>query len=602
MHAHLRDRASTPSNIDLDSLIDNASVRSDIDLDEEPLPRSSSAPPSVALSAGNIFAFTATDSTFVGHDWGSLDNELHDVRLDPFWNEFADSYPCQEKLPPSLQLDNTWFATDSLPTPLEPSHEITSSPARNSPTSDYTSSTYSTPAIPHVVPSLTNRTSHAIQPPISPSKSVIYPNTPAYPRSTANTICKYWERGNCRNGDRCSFLHSKGNASSVDIKGIKEPIIEANVIKIFDSTRLIEMASDQNGCRFLQRLLDVAREMYEAGDYTWYHDDVIDDIINQGMIDGTMDRSDLEELLEPFAIISQIFTDMLPHFLTLCEDPFGNYLCQKIIETVSQSCRLEICRLCASQLYAKAQQMHGTRSVQKMVEYATSQEERRIIISSLANHVIPLIKDLNGNHVIQKCLQFFNSFENQFIFDALLVPSNLVNVANSRNGACVLQRVLDYAPQSYRKALALVIVENTDSLVYDQFGNYALQYVFTLAGKNAYLHEIFEIAHSKIKGKISSLSKQKFASNVCETFLGTAPNHLTMKIVEEVFSDPHKVVDFLIDPFGNFVVQKSLACIPQHLLPRYLAIIQPHLSFLKTKTFGSKIAAKLVRTYPSLRD
>ena len=47
---------------------------------------------------------------------------------------------------------------------------------------------------------------------------------------------------------------------------------------------------------------------------------------------------------------------------------------------------------------------HGTRALQKMIEHLSTPEQIQTVIEALKDHVVELIQDLNGNHVIQKCL------------------------------------------------------------------------------------------------------------------------------------------------------------------------------------------------------
>ena len=47
---------------------------------------------------------------------------------------------------------------------------------------------------------------------------------------------------------------------------------------------------------------------------------------------------------------------------------------------------------------------HGTRALQKMIEFVSTPEQIRTVINALNGKVVDLIQDLNGNHVIQKCL------------------------------------------------------------------------------------------------------------------------------------------------------------------------------------------------------
>jgi hypothetical protein len=155
--------------------------------------------------------------------------------------------------------------------------------------------------------------------------------------------------------------------------------------------------------------------------------------------------------------------------------------------------------------------MHGTRAVQKMIDFLSIQRQVmltvlfvlrmltvyqadirydaqiRSIIVALSLHVVILIKDLNGNHVIQKCLNKLTPEDNQvgtyteifggslpfsskFIYNA--VAANCVEVATHRHGCCVLQRCIDHASDSQRVQLVNEITFNALTLVQDPYGNY----------------------------------------------------------------------------------------------------------------------------------
>jgi hypothetical protein len=93
-------------------------------------------------------------------------------------------------------------------------------------------------------------------------------------------------------------------------------------------------------------------------------------------------------------------------------------------------------------------------------------------------NVVALIKDLNGNHVIQKCLNKLVADDNQFIYNA--IAANLIEVATHRHGCCVLQRSIDHASPSQRLQLVTEIIFNSLYLVQDPFGNYVIQYILDL--------------------------------------------------------------------------------------------------------------------------
>lgn len=122
--------------------------------------------------------------------------------------------------------------------------------------------------------------------------------------------------------------------------------------------------------------------------------------------------------------------------------------------------------------------MHGTRAVQKTIDFLSTPHQIQSIIYALGTSVVTLIKDLNGNHVIQKCLNRLGAEDNQFIYNA--VAQHCVEVATHRHGCCVLQRCIDHASEAQRMQLVAEITFNALTLVQDPFGNYVVQYVLDL--------------------------------------------------------------------------------------------------------------------------
>jgi hypothetical protein len=51
--------------------------------------------------------------------------------------------------------------------------------------------------------------------------------------------------------------------------------------------------------------------------------------------------------------------------------------------------------------------------VQKLIETLKSQEQVAMVIAALADGVVELTKDLNGNHVVQRCLQKLSHEDSQ---------------------------------------------------------------------------------------------------------------------------------------------------------------------------------------------
>jgi len=194
------------------------------------------------------------------------------------------------------------------------------------------------------------------------------------------------------------------------------------------------LCKDQHGCRFLQKKLE----------------------------EGNTEHRDM------------IFNEIYPHFGELMTDSFGNYLSQKLLEHCSDEQRDALLESISGELVSISLNMHGTRAVQKMIDYLSTQRQVQSLIMALNLNVVTLIKDLNGNHVIQKCLNTLPPEDNQFIYNA--VAANCIEVATHRHGCCVLQRCIDHASESQRIQLVTEITYNSLTLVLDPFGNYVVQY------------------------------------------------------------------------------------------------------------------------------
>lgn len=61
-------------------------------------------------------------------------------------------------------------------------------------------------------------------------------------------------------------------------------------------------------------------------------------------------------------------------------DPFGNYLCQKLLEFANDEQRTVLVNTAAPQLVKIALNQHGTRALQKMIEFISTQEQAITLI------------------------------------------------------------------------------------------------------------------------------------------------------------------------------------------------------------------------------
>ncbi|PPD96285.1 hypothetical protein GOBAR_DD06689 [Gossypium barbadense] len=343
------------------------------------------------------------------------------------------------------------------------------------------------------------------------------------------------------------------------------------------------MAKDQKGCRFLQRIFD--------------------------------EGSCLD--------VQIIFNEVIENIVELMMDPFGNYLVQKLLDVCNEDQRLQIILTVTKetgQLVRISLNTYGgftvlyfsTRVVQKLIETLKSRQQISLIKSALKPGILDLIKDLNGNHVLQRCLQCLNNEDNKGSLFYGLLPMHLilslmpfggtpwfdsiqslkiifdaaakfcVDIATHRHGCCVLQRCIAHSNGPHRDKLITQISRNGLLLAQDPFGNYVVQYIIELKVNSGNLL-------SQFKGHYVHLSMQKFSSHVVEKCLKHFAESRS-QIIRELTSVVH-FEQLLQDPFANYVIQSALVVTKGPLHASLVDAVRPH-TILRTSPYCKRIFSR----------
>ncbi|KAI1807701.1 ARM repeat-containing protein [Daldinia bambusicola] len=283
--------------------------------------------------------------------------------------------------------------------------------------------------------------------------------------------------------------------------------------------------------------------------------------------------------------VHMIWLETNQHVVELMTDPFGNYLCQKLLEYCNDDERTVLIQNASAEMVRIALNQHGTRALQKMIEFVSTPTHVQLIIEALQYRVVELIQDLNGNHVIQKCLNKLSPEDAQFIFSA--VGNNCIEVGTHRHGCCVLQRCIDHASGEQKMWLITKITENATRLVQDPFGNYVVQYIIDL-NETVFTEPLIQ----QFRGKISQLSRHKFSSNVMEKCIRCGNDDSKDMMVNELLA-PGEMERLLRDSFGNYVVQTALDHCTYHMKIPLVEAIRPIVPTVRNTPYGRRLQAKI---------
>ncbi|KAK9270326.1 hypothetical protein L1049_025904 [Liquidambar formosana] len=336
--------------------------------------------------------------------------------------------------------------------------------------------------------------------------------SPIIPRSHKNKLLRDSTVDSC--GVLGGFVSKDTNdlRSSLYNPRLQQPL---NYVGLGDLRgRIVSLATDQYGCRFLQMKFD-----------------------------GIKDEE-----------IQMIFSEVIGHVGELMLDQFGNYLVQKLVEVCNEEQRTRILLSVTKnkfQLVSICLNMHGTRAVQKLLEHLTTPQQISLVMSALSPGAVALTKDMNGHHVIQHCLKHFSNEDNKYLLSE--VANNSWGIATDKSGCCVLQSCVEHSQGEPRERLVAEIISNALLLAEDRYGNYVVQHIVGLR-----IPRVTAKLLKQLGGSYFSLSCNKYGSNVVEKCLIESGEELSRQIIMELLRSPN-VSMLLVDPFGNYVIQSALS-------------------------------------------
>lgn len=155
-------------------------------------------------------------------------------------------------------------------------------------------------------------------------------------------------------------------------------------------------------------------------------------------------------------------------------DQYGNYFCQKLMQSSSSVQRLKILNALRPHILQISCDKKGTHSMQCLIEMINMPEEEEELKQGIQGYVIDLAYDVNGTHVLQKVLLCMKEENIDFIFAPIM--KNLIDLSMDQNGLCVVKKIISKIQNHEKKLqIAAYLSEHVVSLVQSPYGNYAVQ-------------------------------------------------------------------------------------------------------------------------------
>jgi len=291
--------------------------------------------------------------------------------------------------------------------------------------------------------------------------------------------------------------------------------------------------------------------------------------------------------------LNKLYEQIKNNLKEIMTDQYGNYVIQKFVEYCDKKFISEMFSQISNSLYEISINNYGTRPVQKMIENLAmnmNTQDINIILGMTKGNVLDLIKDINGNRVIQSIIQ---NFKNKELLSPLYkeLNENIIEILKTKSGCCVFSKVILNITENDLNLIVDNIIKNFSSFINDEFGNISLKRLIKLNNEN-YNSKIFPC----IKDSIINFSCQKFSSNVIEACIDNNTT-LKKKTIEKLIDDDGIISKLILDQFGNYIVQKALQNSEQKEFDIIINIIKNNEKKLKQSQHGKVIYEKLMKNY-----
>ena len=290
--------------------------------------------------------------------------------------------------------------------------------------------------------------------------------------------------------------------------------------------RVMELATDRNGSRLLQKLL------------------------TQGGVE----------------VISRVIDEVENHLTVIMCDTYANYMCQQLFQAANASQRLRLLSRLSPRFVEVARDRRGTHSLQALISHISTPEEEDLLANTIQGQTESIALDVHATHVLQQaiscCLPKQHSSSGlrrlDFVFEE--VARCIERLAVDPNALGVVKRCITH---SHVRGFAPVLAERIETFMFvfveNPYANYAVQHALEVWAGHPHTAHLAERLVSRLTDKIAPMALHKFASNVAEMAIKSSKPHIRYALIDSLhYSDDSRMLSLMRSPFGVFVVGTAI--------------------------------------------
>ena len=233
-------------------------------------------------------------------------------------------------------------------------------------------------------------------------------------------------------------------------------------------------------------------------------------------------------------------------------DIYGNYFMQEFIRSCNDNQLILILNYIASNYVQIAKDYSGTHVLQALLDMTNGNiVQEQIVLSAIKEKEIEMAYDNNATHVLQKIITTIPEERREELSKVII--NNIRNLCFNSNGICLVKKMIKETKNVNNiEKITNIIKDNCLEISQDPYGNYVIQYLFEEWDKNT-ISPIIDI----LVDNISTLSIQKFSSNVSEKLIELVDDYKKIVIFNKLFKE-RELLSLLKNKYGRFVLQKAV--------------------------------------------
>lgn len=292
-----------------------------------------------------------------------------------------------------------------------------------------------------------------------------------------------------------------------------------------------------------------------------------------------------------------LYPSLKPFMLKLINHKYGNFLYQQFTEILVWEYLDHLLEFISLHFKEISCSKYGTNVIQKLIENIQFEKPYESFIydklfEMIRGNVQEISLNENANHIIQKFIMLIKSPRNDFVFQEIY--HSFLSIATTKSGCCVIKKAILFGNSLQKQMINNLILQNIFYLISCKYGNYVVQCII-LTSEEYVVSTMYTI----ISKEIISLCKSKFSSNVIEKFFEIKNKSLINKIANCMLQDESKIIELLLNPFGNYIIQKILLSInDKFLINKIVSVLYKNIETIKELSFGRRIF-KFIQNFPN---